>query len=191
MMQLKYAAKTIGQMSGVEVDGWSKGLLLKIHVITGWVIPEKELLSILVDQFQKKLVEDYPMLNVDEIEYAFRQQASKPDWGKTMNLALIDEVLVPYLKKRYQVSSDEEKKLEPPPQVLLTDQQLEDIQRGDIEAFYQRCRNGKHTYGAPDYFKDILVKDKLMEKNDDISSFFVQRLGKGFENIYVPVKQTP
>jgi uncharacterized protein (DUF433 family) len=46
---------------------------MKIHVITGWVIPvTSELYTILKDQFQKKITEDYGELNPDEIEFAFR-----------------------------------------------------------------------------------------------------------------------
>jgi len=71
-------------------------------------------------------------------------------------------------------------------QEVLTDQQLEDIHRGDIEAFYQRCRNGVVPYNTPDYFKEILVKDGLMNQDEEVSSFFVQRLGKGLEHIYLP-----
>lgn len=77
---------------------------------------------------------------------------------------------------------------EPLTQNLLTEKQLEDIQRGDIEAFYQRCRSGRVPYNTPGYFKGILVKDKLMSEDEDVSSFFVQRLGKGSENIYKPVE---
>lgn len=75
---------------------------------------------------------------------------------------------------------------EPLKQDLLTDQQLEDLHRGDIEAFYQRCRSGIVPHRTPEYFKDILVKDGLMGQGEEVSSFFVQRLGKGVEHIYLP-----
>lgn len=174
-------------MSEQEVGLWSKTLLLKIHVITGWTIPDSDLLIILVDQFQKKLIESYPNMNADEIEYAFRQSGTTvKDWGKAMNLSLIDEVLIPYLDERKRLSHTyEERKAPPPEQVILTDQQLDDLHRKDIEEYYQRCRNGRVPYNMPDYFKPILVKDGLMKQEDDLISFFVQRLGKGFENIYV------
>jgi hypothetical protein len=189
MIQLKYQSKQIGVMTAQEMTVWGKALLLKIHVITGWTIPEKELLVILVDQFQKKLVESYPDMNVDEIEYAFRQSGTTvKDWGKAMNLSLIDEVLIPYLGERKILSHElEERKVPPPEQKVLTDKQLEDLQRADIEAFYQRCRNGRTPYCLPDYFKEILVKDGLMKQEDQLSAFFMERLGKGIENIYVPI----
>lgn len=73
----------------------------------------------------------------------------------------------------------------PPVQTILTDDQLDDIHREDIENFYQRCRNGKQPYNTPDYFKRILVKDELMTQEETVSSFFVRKLGSNAENIYV------
>lgn len=94
-----------------EVSKWVKALLLKIHVITGWTIPtEDELLMILIDQFRKHLLEQYTDLNADEVEYAFRKTGTvTKDWGKAMNLNLIDQVLIQYLDDRYQVSLSEER----------------------------------------------------------------------------------
>jgi hypothetical protein len=90
---------------------WVDALLLKIHAITGWTIPEKKILTILVDQFRKKILESYPTCNPDEIEYAFRQSGTTvKDWGKSMNLSLIDEVMIPYLAKRFEISKVEEQK---------------------------------------------------------------------------------
>lgn len=111
ILQVKYQSKPIGKMNDSELSKWSKGLLVKIHVITGWVIPDDELMNILIDQFQKKLKESYFNVNVDEIEYAFRTYGTTvKDWGKSMNLALIDEVMIPYLESRAQVSKFEEHK---------------------------------------------------------------------------------
>ena len=188
MIRLKYKSKQIGKMTDQEVMMWGKSLLLKIHVITGWTIPDTDLLSILIDQFQKKLVESYPDMNTDEIEFAFRQSGTTvKDWGKAMNLSLIDEVLLPYLGDRKILSHElEERKAAPPKQIILTDQQLEDLVRKDIEEKYQQMRNGRVPYGSFEHFKEILVKDKLMKEDENITNFFVQRLGKGFKNIYVP-----
>lgn len=72
-----------------------------------------------------------------------------------------------------------------PVQIILTDDQLENLHRGDIENFYQRILDGRVPYNLPDYFKPILVKDGLMKQEDDLSIFFVQRLGRGSKNIYV------
>lgn len=93
-----------------EISKWSKALLLKIHVITGWVIPsDNALYSVLKDQFQKQLSEKYFELNPDEIEFAFRNEGTLiEDWGKDLNLNLIDKILLKYLANRYKVSNAEE-----------------------------------------------------------------------------------
>ena len=57
-------------------------LLLRISIITGWVI-DQLLMPVLVDQFEKKLIESYPDMNPDEIEFAFRRDGTVvKDWGK-------------------------------------------------------------------------------------------------------------
>jgi hypothetical protein len=118
ILEVKYKSKPIGNMTESEISKWGKALLVKIHVITGWVIPaseepgkESELMNILVDQFQKKMKESYFNVNADEIEFAFRTYGTTvKDWGKNMNLALIDEVMIPYLEARMAVSRLEEQK---------------------------------------------------------------------------------
>lgn len=96
-------------MSPPELTVWSKSAILKIHVITGWVVPANELVNVLIDQFQKKMIESYPTINPDELEYAFRTYGTTvKDWGKQMNLSLVDEVLIPYMSARATVSQIEE-----------------------------------------------------------------------------------
>jgi hypothetical protein len=95
-------------MVWADVDTWANVLLAKINAITGWVVPEMTL-DILIDQFRKKLVESYGDCNPEEIEFAFRNYGTVvKDWGKQMNLSLIDEVMIPYLSRRSEVSEHEE-----------------------------------------------------------------------------------
>jgi hypothetical protein len=180
----KYAAPRLETLNPVDLNTACRVLLLKIHVITGWVIPANELMIILVDQFSKKLSESYGMLNVEEIEYAFRNQGTIiEDWGKEMNLNLLDKVLIPYLNQRLQVSQMEERKKDPPVQKFYTTQELDDLHRGDVEAFFQRCRSGVVPNGVPSYFKDILEKDGLL-KDESVEVYFTRKLGDGSLNIY-------
>lgn len=127
------------------------------------------------------------MLNVEEIEYAFRSSGTVvKDWGKSMNLALIDEVLIPYLNQRFELSTTEERLKETPPeQIIYSDAQLADQQRSDIEAFYQRLRKGQIPYKIPEYFKPMLVKDGLMKEDEYTANFFSTRLAYNFDNVYV------
>jgi len=108
----------------------SKALLLRISVITGWVNPEGPMLNILVDQFSKKLAESYKNVNADEVEYAFRTYGTTvKDWGKQMNLSLIDEVMITYLQSRKEISAKEEQKAllgTPEPNVELSDEEMAD-----------------------------------------------------------------
>ena len=84
-------------------------VLLKIHAITGWTIPASQLMDILVEQFELKLSESYSNVNSDEMEYAFRNRGGDvKDWGKAMNLSLIDEIMLPYLETRLELSKVEE-----------------------------------------------------------------------------------
>lgn len=109
ILDLKYKSNPVCKMSAPELTVWSKAAILKIHVITGWTVPANELLNVLIDQFQKKMIESYPTINPDELEYAFRTYGTTvKDWGKQMNLSLVDEVLIPFMAARLSVSQIEE-----------------------------------------------------------------------------------
>lgn len=114
-LEIKYKSKRISELTEVELLLHAQALLLKIHVITGWRITENEaLLNILQDQFNKKLLEDYGNCNIDEIEFAFRHFGTHiKDWGKNMNLALIDEAVNEYLSERRRLSEMEESLAKP------------------------------------------------------------------------------
>lgn len=154
-------------MSESEVLLHCKALLLKIHVITGWIIPSSdELYMILKDQFQKKIVENYSELNPDEIEYAFRSRGTTvEDWGKDLNLNLIDKILIPYLHDRYLLSATEEKMHD---QRTRKDFDLKTAVdwRGQVEENYQ------HFIFSSKFFRkkmhpfeyDQLEKDGLIEQ---------------------------
>lgn len=96
-------------MSEEERGLYAYDILLKIHVIVGWTIPVSEFMDILTSQFEQKLIESYSNVNPKEFEYAFRNRGLDiKDWGKALNLTLIDEVMLPYLETRYDLSRTEE-----------------------------------------------------------------------------------
>ncbi len=98
-------------MSLTEIQSSAKQVLLRIHVIAGWIMPPDELMMILLDEFAKKIVESYANVTVEEISYAFRSGGHHvKEWGKALNISLIDEVMIPYLEKRFEVSKIEEQK---------------------------------------------------------------------------------
>lgn len=102
-------------MTEEQIDLFGDSMLLKIAAITGWMLPTDVLLNMLQEQFKKKMLESYAYCNPEEIEYAFRNFGSYvKDWGKQMNLNLIDEVMRPYLAKRREQSFAEEAAVIPP-----------------------------------------------------------------------------
>lgn len=110
MISRKYSAPAIQTFSDQQLQAHTKGLILKIQIITGWQLPEVELMPILIDQLSKKLIESYPTFNINEVEYAFRSTgAGIKDWGKSFNLSLLDEVMIDYQAQRLLASQVEEK----------------------------------------------------------------------------------
>lgn len=109
IIENKYKSDRFSVISETELLRISAILLLKIHVITGWELPKSELMDLLIDQFSKKLVESYPDVNQDEVEYAFRNKpVGVKEWGKFMNLSLLDDVMLPFLANRRRISNLEE-----------------------------------------------------------------------------------
>ena len=161
--------------------------MIKIHVITGWNLPTDEMIeTVLIDQLTKKLQEEYDDLNVDEIEFAFRQSGTTiKDWGKSMNLSMVDKVLRPYLHQRFEASRVEER-LAPPQQTNYTPEQLDNFHRRYVEEFYQRCLRGiTPPNDLPDFYKAIMVKDGIMEEADNIHEVFAHMINNQRKNIYI------
>lgn len=112
LLERKYCSPQIKDLTPEQVEVLAGVILQSIHVCTGWVIPDDDnLLSSLVRLFTKHLSETYGAMNIEEIEYAFRNETSVKDWGKNMNLNLIDQVLLPYLEKRFFASRIEEQEI--------------------------------------------------------------------------------
>ena len=139
--KLQYENLPIARMSENMFSIHKKTLLLKINMITGWNLPEHEALqNVLYDQFGKKLKEDYYSFNIEEIEYAFRSMGTTvEDWGKTINLNLIDKILIPYLHKRAAVREMESHALKQTPVKSIGFSDWKEA----CETNYQKFLNGK------------------------------------------------
>ena len=128
VLDLKYKAPRFNKLSETDLQVTARALLFKIHVVTGWVMSEdKTHREVLLDQFAKKLVESYSTINSEEFEYAMRTYGPEiKDWGKQMNLSLIDEVMAQYGAYRREISNREEQKAsritEAPKQSDITNQ---------------------------------------------------------------------
>lgn len=147
VIEMKYAGKTFGKMNDTERELAAHSILLKIHAIVGWTIPIGEFMNILVSEFEKKLSESYANVNEEEMMYAFRNRGlDTKDWGKALNLTMIDEVMIPYLESRIELSKVEEH-LKPKPMIeekkQLTDEEweewLEDIKGYPLELIPVSC----------------------------------------------------
>ena len=189
VIEKKYSAPRVCQMADPEILAKVVDAVKRIHVITGWTIPEDEsYIKILAEEFKAKLVEDFPNINFEEITHAFRKNGlGVKDWCKIMNLQMIFEVLDEYMTERRKASEKEERLKNKPVQKIYTLDELEDFQRGHIEAFYQRCLKGVLPPSElPEYFLPILVKDGLISaESNDLHAFFADRINEGYKNIYL------
>lgn len=193
MVSLKYSAPQFGQMNQITLLNECMIMLLRLSVITGWVIPQAELKNILIENLCKKLEESYPELNVNEVEYAFRNKniEIKDWWGKSFNVALFDEVMIPYMEKRYTVSDLEQRIKKPLIQKVYTEEEILNQRREEIEKSFQSMKKGYYPL-LHSYFFAVLKDDDLIEtvtdeegiRFENISEFFVRKLNSGTENIY-------
>lgn len=114
VLQAKYSGNRFGMMNQEQRNMASFQLLLKIHTVRGWAIPANELMDILVTEFEKKLSESYANVTEEEVMYAFRNvELDIKDWGKSINLSIIDEVMSVYLAQRFELSKMEESRNKP------------------------------------------------------------------------------
>lgn len=149
IIKTKYSQLPISKMNDVDLLLNIQASLFRIHVITGWKLPANEAYqNVLEDQFTKKLQEEYPHFNVNEIELAFRKYSGlvKKEWGTDLNLILIEFVLNKYDKARIEASEIEHNLLpDPPKKEKPTDEQILSIKRETVEVCYQEFLKGKQS----------------------------------------------
>lgn len=185
IVEKKYSSIKFKFLNDVEKVKLITNLVLKIHVITGWVLPENEIMEVFVEQFFKKVTEEYSSLNKDEFEHAFRSLGTTiEDWGKEMNLNLIDKVLRQYLETRFEISEKEEKQLPPPEIKSWTNEDILNKYRSEIEICFQALKRGYYPI-IHIYFEETLSNDGMMIEEENISEFFVRKLGDGTKNLYI------
>lgn len=131
ILEKKYKSLPFGKIAEEEIRITASSLLIEISLITGWALLEDTTAAmVLKKHFELKLKESYPNVNEHEMLYAFRQNTTVKDWGKSMNLSLIDEVMIPYLENRFEVSKLEESlnfpQIQPPdPEIMSNDEFIE------------------------------------------------------------------
>lgn len=183
MIEVKYLSKQFGKMTNEEFDLWGDALLIKLHAITGWTIPEKTIGKVLVDQFKKKLIESYPNCNTDEIEYAFRKNKTQvSNWGKNMNLSSIDEVMKPYLEERFDASRMEEHLKSLPPAKEEPIPINDKIMIEWLTDVFKNIKDGKHKFEfvPVDLYEWLDKRGNIKATNEEKKKYF----DKSVENLY-------
>lgn len=164
----KYGAKQIGQLTELEMDAATPGLLIKIFTITGWNIPGGEVYADLEIEFRKQLREKYAEMNVPEIVFAFRTYGHLiEEYGKNLSPVLIDRLLGLYLAKRLEASLHEERLKSQNDEDGFLASRSADWFRGEIETAYQRFKAGERFLKLrphPHWYK-ILSGDGLISPN--------------------------
>ncbi len=116
VIKLKYAQPPICAMAPEVGLTYVQGLVKRIHVITGWAIPElEEDRHILFSEMYNHLVETWPSFNAEEIAYSVRTYGPEiENWGKNINLVLLDKCIGKYYThERQEASKREEQKKVP------------------------------------------------------------------------------
>ena len=179
------AAPSIIQLDEYQRLSAIKTTLLKITVITGWAVPKAEMMTILVDQFLKLILEGYPSMNVVELEYAFRHYGTKiKDWGKEINLSLITEVLDAYQGSKSEVFESAFKSLPIASEGhIYTDDEYDNMARAEIEAYFQYRRRGIENPLWMPQWVEILIKDGFIKNELQVEPFFDWAI-KSLTNLY-------
>lgn len=185
VVEAKYASKQICKMTKPELLTTAIISLKRIHVITGWVIPnDVDYVKILGEEFSYKLRESFDMLNFDEITLAFRKMVGRQDWGKNMNLELLSGVLAAYCAERSRVSEDEMKMRQVnPPQKIYTEQEIMNLRRKEFEIAYQAIRNGYNPL-IYDYYEELLVLDGILPLGDNLHQWISTQVNDGVKMVY-------
>lgn len=161
-------------MTDQELEVAILGLILKISVINGVNIPDKQSMPILVDEMKIQFRNKYDMLNVDEIMFAFRNYKSN-DWGKNFNLNYFDDIVQQYKYRRNEVSQLEEgyskpKQIEHKPEQVTDKEKEQDLQYY-IDKFKQTDRfSNDFLMLLPlylyDYMNDLNLTNQSQEQKD-------------------------
>ena len=179
ILKVKYSSKFFSSHTENEQEILVINLMMHISFITGWVMPTGEMMKIAQEELIKKINEDYPNLNINEIKFAFRSYGTQvEDWGKAFNLNLFDKVLPNYLEDRI-VASDIELRIKskPPVQTILSKDELDNEARQRAVDFYTRIKRGKIS-DIPTDVANILMQDFEVDYSN-LVEFVVNRVNSG------------
>lgn len=168
VIELKYSGPRFSSIPEHDVELHAMGLLIRLNAVTGWKIPDDgPILNTLVSEFSKFITESFSDMNPEEVAYAFRNYATGiKDWGKSMNLSLIEEPLQAYRNERRRLSELEERaRMEPTEDELPVG---ECDWSDQWESIKEQCRNGQIEQAiilTPVY--DWLVREGLLNLDEE------------------------
>lgn len=150
-------------MSAIELIDNAEIIMVKIGVITGWIMPINAMQTVLIDQLAKTLVESYPTVNKEEVEYAFRNRDFEiKDWGKNFNLSLFGQIMENYVANRYEISKIEQhikiKSLQIEEKREITDTEMVEW----VDEWKEKIKVTPNPMIIPPLFYDWLTKKKLI-----------------------------
>jgi hypothetical protein len=192
VIENKFKAPPIASLDQFTQITAVRALVLKITVITGWAVPHSDMMTILVDQFLKLILERYKWINAVEIEFAFRNHGTKiKDWGKEMNLSLITEVLdsyvtstseiVEYAHKTAPIASESH---------IWTDEDFDNDFRAKIQNYLGFRWEGKDQALWLDHWAEVLVKDGFIKNQENALDFINWCLENEIKTLYVRNQQS-
>ena len=156
-------------MDDMELIATIQGLLVRVKVVTGWSIPDLESeRRILYSEFAIHLQEKWATLNHEEIMFAVRNYAGT-DWGKNVNLKLLDDAIEVYHRKRVVLSQIEEQKKGKQPELANVNADWKSL----CEESYQSYLKGKLNIDLmPHQLYDEFVGSKFIE--DGVMNDFIE-----------------
>lgn len=163
-----------------------EALVVKISVITGWVVPASPYKDVFFNALETQIQNEYPHLNLAEMELAFMKFGTRlPDYGKEMNLSLFTAVLDLYRGERREAERNASLgaanalKIDP-----LTDDQLVNEARGQIEYYFQQRRKGNDRPLTFPFWAEVLIADGYIQEADQMDRFFTYLLQNDIPKIY-------
>lgn len=185
-LQVAINSKPIAQCNDLEVQQKLAYAMMLVG-IKPQNIPIGADCSFLINQIKKI----FPFNRLSEIQLAFDLAIANQLDIEEKEINAYQDFTFIYFSRVFNSyrrwASVEYKQIEQQPvQRIYSAEELDDIHRGDVEAFYQRCLKGiRPPDELPEYYLSILIKDGyLAEGSDDLHSFFAYWIGKGYENIY-------
>ena len=189
ILLVKYNGLRFSMMDENSLAMAANMAVYKISVITGWSIPsDATYQDALIAELINKFRESYSDMTAAELLYAFRNHASAvEDYGKALNLQLMDKVVAAYKIARQKVSAIEETQYKTE-QRIFTEDELMDGYREDAERCYQMFISRIPLRNA-EILRPILTLDFKLDTNLPVIQFFIACIQAGKTNLYVKSKE--